>query len=185
MGSTNILDMNNRITALEQGDGGESTAASKTDIATEFNTTTTYTKGVMVYHEGKLYQFDEDHTAGAWIGTDAHETNVSDAILESGGGGGQKTYGSAVDISSYTSAAPYTCPADGIVLLNPGTVSDNHWLQLWTKSLGAVDTLMAQVNGHAGSANTVMTVPVLKGAILYPAAQTGSTTPVVSYIPYE
>lgn len=116
-------------------------------------------------------------------------TNILDlnnrvGALESGGGG-QKNYGTAVDISTYTSAAPYTCPEDGIVLLNPGSVSDNHWLQLWTKSFGAVDTLMAQVNGHAGSANTVMTVPVLKGAIIYPAAKTGTSTPVVSYIPYE
>lgn len=123
MGTTNTLDLNNRISVLEKGSSGES--------------------------------------------------------------GGQKTYGTAVDISSYTSAAPYTCPADGIVLLNPITVSDTHWLQLWTKSLGAEDMLMAQVNGHAGSANTVMTVPVLKGTILYPVAYTGTYTPIVNYIPYE
>ena len=87
--SLNILEIAKKVQKLEEagGGGGESSGASKSDIATEFNTTTTYTKGVMVYYEGKLYQFDEDHTAGAWIGTDAHETNVADVILESGGGG--------------------------------------------------------------------------------------------------
>ena len=88
MGTTNILNLNNRISELEKGRGGDTSAlANKSDIATEYSTTTTYTKGVMVYHEGKLYQFDEDHTAGDWIGTDAHETNVTDVILEGGSGG--------------------------------------------------------------------------------------------------
>lgn len=83
MGTTNILDMNNRINALEKG--GSSDSASKADIAANFSTEVTYTPGVMVYYQGKLWQFDETHSAGAWIGTDAHKTTVADAILNSGG----------------------------------------------------------------------------------------------------
>ena len=176
MGSTNILDMNNRISALEKGGSGESTAANKTDIAAEFNTTTTYTKGVMVYHEGKLYQFDEEHTAGDWIGTDAHETNVSDAILESGGG--QKTYGSAVNITSTAQSNPYTCPSDGVVNLQSGYASGNYTALFkvgW-------DGFMAIAKGNENQANGAITVPVLKGDQLYVQY---SGTPTANYYPYE
>lgn len=90
MSTTNILDLNNRIDALEKnsGGGGSADSAKRSDIASDFSTEVTYTPGVMVYYQGKLYQFDETHSAGAWIGTDAHQTTVADAILNSGSGSG-------------------------------------------------------------------------------------------------
>jgi hypothetical protein len=83
MSTTNILDLNNRIDELEKnsGGGGSADSAKRSDIATEFNTTTAYTAGCYVYHEGKLYQFNADHSAGAWDPTDVVEANVTDQIV--------------------------------------------------------------------------------------------------------
>lgn len=82
MGTTNILDMNNRISDLEKTvSGGDSTQANKKDIATEFSATTNYTAGCFVYYEGKLYQFNADHSAGAWDATDVVEANVTDQVV--------------------------------------------------------------------------------------------------------
>ena len=83
MSTTNILDLNNRIDALEKnsGGGGSADSAKRSDIATEFNTTTAYTAGCFVYYEGKLYQFNADHAAGAWDPTDVVEANVTDQIV--------------------------------------------------------------------------------------------------------
>lgn len=82
MGTTNTLDLNNRVTNLEKSvSGGDSAQANKTDIATEFNATTNYTAGCFVYHGGKLYQFNADHAAGAWDPTDAVEANVTDQVV--------------------------------------------------------------------------------------------------------
>jgi hypothetical protein len=83
MSTTNILDLNNRIDELEKnsGGGGSADSAKRSDIATEFNTTTAYTAGCYVYHEGKLYQFNTDHAAGAWDPTDVVEANVTDQIV--------------------------------------------------------------------------------------------------------
>ena len=83
MSTTNILDLNNRIDELEKnsGGGGSADSAKRSDIATEFNTTTAYTAGCYVYHEGKLYQFNADHAAGAWDPTDVVEANVTDQIV--------------------------------------------------------------------------------------------------------
>lgn len=89
--TTNILDLCNRVDKLEKNGGGGGDNAKRSDIASEFSPDVTYTPGVMVYYQGKLWQFDDTHSAGAWIGTDAHQTTVADAILSSGGGGDQKT----------------------------------------------------------------------------------------------
>lgn len=83
MSTTNILDMNNRIEELEKnsGGGGSADSAKRSDIATEFSTETSYTAGNFVYYEGKLYQFNADHSAGAWDPTDVVEANVTDQIV--------------------------------------------------------------------------------------------------------
>lgn len=83
MSTTNILDLNNRIDELEKnsGGGGSADSAKRSDIATEFSTETNYTAGNFVYYEGKLYQFNADHSAGAWDPTDVVESNVTDQIV--------------------------------------------------------------------------------------------------------
>lgn len=83
MSTTNILDLNNRIDELEKnsGGGGSADSAKRSDIATEFSTETSYTAGNFVYYEGKLYQFNADHSAGAWDPTDVVEANVTDQVV--------------------------------------------------------------------------------------------------------
>lgn len=83
MSTTNILDLNNRIDALEKnsGGGGSADSAKRSDIATEFSATTAYTAGCFVYYEGNLYQFNADHAAGAWDPTDVVEANVTDQVV--------------------------------------------------------------------------------------------------------
>lgn len=83
MSTTNILDLNNRIDALEKnsGGGGSADSAKRSDIATEFSAETSYTAGNFVYYEGKLYQFNADHAAGTWDPTDVVEANVTDQVV--------------------------------------------------------------------------------------------------------
>lgn len=82
MGTTNTLDLNNRVSALERAvSGSDSAQANKKDIATEFSATTAYTAGCFVYYQGKLYQFNTDHAAGAWDPTDVVEANVTDQVV--------------------------------------------------------------------------------------------------------
>ena len=47
-----------------------------------FSTSVSYVVGDMVMYDGKLYKFIEAHPAGAWIGTDAVETNLFNEIEE-------------------------------------------------------------------------------------------------------
>ena len=82
MGTTNTLDLNNRVTELEKAvSGGDSNQANKADIATEFNTTTAYTAGCFVYYGSKLYQFNADHAAGALDPSDVVVANVTDQVV--------------------------------------------------------------------------------------------------------
>ena len=48
----------------------------------DFSTSVSYVVGDMVMYDGKLYKFIEAHPAGAWIGTDAVETNLFNEIEE-------------------------------------------------------------------------------------------------------
>lgn len=64
----------------KSGGGGSSDSAKRSDIATEFKTTTSYTAGCYVYHNDKLYIFNVDHAAGAWDPSDVSEANVTDEV---------------------------------------------------------------------------------------------------------
>lgn len=46
------------------------------DVADDFSTSTAYVTGDFVKYSGKIYCFKQDHTAGAWSGTDATDTSV-------------------------------------------------------------------------------------------------------------
>ena len=54
--------------------------ASQSDIAPAFLGTTAYTAGDVVYHEGSLYRFTADHSAGAWDGADVESVTVDDLV---------------------------------------------------------------------------------------------------------
>lgn len=54
--------------------------ANKTDndeVAPEFNNTTAYSTGELVYKDGQLYKFDSDHAAGAWDASEVSPTTVA------------------------------------------------------------------------------------------------------------
>ena len=53
-------------------------------IAPIFSTSVSYTAGKYCNYNGQLYQFDEDHAAGGWIGTDATAVTLSDILSENG-----------------------------------------------------------------------------------------------------
>lgn len=46
-----------------------------------FSEEVSYQAGNVVNYNGKLYQFTSDHAAGAWIGTDTEETNITKARI--------------------------------------------------------------------------------------------------------
>lgn len=49
-------------------------------LADEFDATVAYTAGDVVVYEDKVYKFDVDHTAGAWIGSDATAVTLESLI---------------------------------------------------------------------------------------------------------
>lgn len=54
--------------------------ANKTDndeVAPEFNNTTAYSTGELVYKDGQLYKFDSYHAAGAWDASEVSPTTVA------------------------------------------------------------------------------------------------------------
>ena len=60
--------------------------ANKLDIATEFSELTNYNKDDLVYYEGELYEFQMNHTAGAWETSEVIQKDLSDIVstLKSG-----------------------------------------------------------------------------------------------------
>lgn len=77
----NPYDMEARIHDLEEnGGGGTSDEAKRSDIASEFSVETSYTAGTYVYYEDVLYIFNVDHAAGEWDATDVAEANVTDEV---------------------------------------------------------------------------------------------------------
>jgi len=51
-------------------------------VAEMFSESKAYTTGQYVWNGSKLYQFNADHAAGEWIGTDADETNLADSVVD-------------------------------------------------------------------------------------------------------
>lgn len=76
----NPYDMEERINRLEENGGVSADEAKRSDIATEFSATTSYTAGNFVYYQGKLYIFNVDHAAGAWDASDVSPANVTDEV---------------------------------------------------------------------------------------------------------
>ncbi len=48
----------------------------RSDIAANFSASTSYDVGDLVLYEGYLYKFTSEHSAGAWIGTDAVQITI-------------------------------------------------------------------------------------------------------------
>ena len=60
-------------------------AAALLSLAPAFSTSTAYNENDVVTYNGALYIFDTPHSAGAWTGTDAHETNIMEVLAMAGG----------------------------------------------------------------------------------------------------
>jgi hypothetical protein len=100
-------------------------------------------------------------------------TSVEDAISN-------KHYGTAVSLLGYTSSSNYfTCPADGIVLVNCSSSQTSHAISLISIDLG--DTIGASLG--TGSGALKITVPVLKGQKLW--VSTNAPSPTCNYYPIE
>lgn len=146
----NPYDMEERIHNLEENGGGGSYVLP--------TATTESLGGVKI---GSGINITEDGTISA---------NGSSAT--------QKAYGTAVDLSATTEAAPFTCPSDGVVNLQSGYASANYTALIKVGWTG----YMAVAKGNESQASGAMTVPVLKGDVLYTA--TAGTGTVANYYPY-
>lgn len=114
--------------------------ANKVDIAPEFSDLTNYNAGDLVYNDDDLYEFQVDHTAGAWETSEVIQKDLSDIIttLKSGLTSvktiqDQANYGSATDIRSASFSSPFVVSTDGyirvkgtgIIYLNASDDSNN------------------------------------------------------------
>lgn len=73
----------------ESGGGGGETGALEA-IAPEFSGTAQYVAGDLVFYEGQLYRFEEDHDPGEWDSTQVMGTNMSDNMVMLPGDGLQR-----------------------------------------------------------------------------------------------
>lgn len=214
MSTTNILDLNNRIDALEKnsGGGGSADSAKRSDIATEFSATTAYTAGCFVYYEGKLYQFNADHAAGAWDPTDVVEANVTDQVVSNASAIAGLT-ASGVAYVNTTSGLTATDVQEAIdelsginkhygtaVSLTSYTAQDNYYtcpsdgVVLASCAESATSSYLGLrcvdfgnnnmvTSFGTGSGAFLTTVPVIKGQRLW--ISTNSATPLCNYYPIE
>ena len=72
------VDTNTYLTASDIED-----KADLTDLAPEFDDATAYTIGQYVIYNGDVYRFRADHSAGAWIGTDATKVDIGGELTTS------------------------------------------------------------------------------------------------------
>ena len=56
--------------------------ADKSDIAPDFDDTTAYAKGDLVYYNGQLYEFNQAHAAGAWNASHADAKDIDGVIKD-------------------------------------------------------------------------------------------------------
>lgn len=182
MSTTNILDLNNRIDELEKNSGGGSAdSAKRSDIATEFSTETSYTAGNFVYHDGKLYQFNADHSAGAWNPTDVVEANVTDQIVSNkaaidGLTASDVAYDNtdsgltAANVQNAVDELSESYPADKVILSDGVTnvedrLEDSGWIQptnkiSYRKKNGFVTVIVSHTLSAADTWETAFTLPV-------------------------
>ena len=52
----------------------------KSTIAPAFSDATNYSAGDLVYHDGDLYEFQTDHTAGEWETSEVIQKDLSDIL---------------------------------------------------------------------------------------------------------
>lgn len=79
--------MNVEDAIKEAGSGSGAIAA----IAPEFNATSQYMAGDLVFYEGTLYRFEEDHNQGAWDSTEVMATTISENLVMFPGYGLRRT----------------------------------------------------------------------------------------------
>lgn len=86
-------------------------AAALASLAPAFSTSTAYNENDVVTNNGALYIFDTAHPAGAWTGSDAHETNLMEVLAMAAGATEKPTtiisaqiYMGALDYNLYTYA---------------------------------------------------------------------------------
>ena len=177
--SLNILELARKVKKLEEAGGGEAE-----DI--EYDPTASHLEATNVQNaidelSGEIAEMSAEEVS--YDGTDSglSSTNVQaaiDEVVNMIGTGGQKSYGTVVDITTATQAQPYTCPSDGVVNLQSGYASANYTALLKVGWTG----FMAIAKGNESQANGALTVPVLKGDQLY--IQSSGTNPVANYYPY-
>jgi len=73
-----LNEFNTEIKAIDTDLDGK---ADLTDLAPTFSDALAYNKGQYVTYNGDIYRFRADHSAGAWVGTDATKVDISGELL--------------------------------------------------------------------------------------------------------
>ncbi len=73
---------NNAKYYAEQAQDAADASAAMTGLANQFDSTTAYAIGDYVLYDGTLYQFTASHPAGAWTGTGAVQSVLSDGVSD-------------------------------------------------------------------------------------------------------
>lgn len=80
----NVQTLSNSVGTLSTDVNNLTTSVGKINnsIALPFSTSTSYAIGDYVLYGGSLYRFTADHTAGAWIGTDAVQVQLAEDVAD-------------------------------------------------------------------------------------------------------
>lgn len=77
-----ILTAAQGITAALEDVAGLQLASKMAKVAPDFSASTAYAAGDYVFYGGTLYRFKADHSAGAWIGTDAVSVTMANEVFD-------------------------------------------------------------------------------------------------------
>lgn len=77
LASLHTTEKNDAVSAINEVKDEQANKADNDEVAPEFNATTAYSAGELVYKDGQLYKFDSDHAAGAWDSSEVSPTTVA------------------------------------------------------------------------------------------------------------
>ena len=154
------VDTNTYLTASDIED-----KADLTDLASEFDTTIAYTTGQYVIYNGDVYRFRADHSAGAWIGTDATKVDIGNELTTSNKALSDvlNVYGSK-NLLNFSDTISVTANTNntyelGSINLTQGDVivfrcwQNNSMTSNVRNTLGIVDTISGTQYWHSTSSN--------------------------------
>lgn len=138
-------------------------------VADAFDVGVAYVPGDYCIYENKLYICDAPHH-GAWDGNDFTLTTVGAELVRLQNDLNKNNLGTAVNLKTYSSSSPYTCPSDGYAYIAGDTSAGTAPAILYIRSNNDGLSMPMVTGVPAGGVRSQLVCFVRKGMKLYPQA---------------